>query len=185
MKPYPTLHTERLILREFTLEDAPEVGRLLGAWEVARTLLVVPHPLEEGWAERFIEDSRRAFEAGERVSLAVVLREGGQLVGDVLLKLNPRDDNGELAYFVGVPFWGHGYTTEAVREVVRHGFEELGLHRIHSNHFGSNPASGRVLQKADLSHEGTRLEHYKKWGAYEDRVDYGLLARDWRKLKRR
>ncbi len=83
-------------------------------------------------------------------------------MGDVLLKLNPRDDNGELAYFVGVPFWGHGYATEAVREVVRHGFEELGLHRIHSNHFGSNPASGRVLQKADLSYEGTRPEHYKK-----------------------
>ncbi len=108
MKPYPTLHTERLILREFTLEDAPEAGRLLGAWEVARTLLVVPHPLEEGWAERFIEDSRRAFEAGERVSLAVVVREGGQLVGDVLLKLNLRDDNGELAYFLSVPYWGGG-----------------------------------------------------------------------------
>jgi RimJ/RimL family protein N-acetyltransferase len=127
MKPYPTLRTEWLILREFTPVDAPEVGRLIGAWEVARTLLVVAHSLEEGWAERFVEDSRQAFEAGERVSFAMVLREGSQLVGDVLLKLNPRDDNAELAYFVGVPFWGRGYATEAVREVVRYGFAELGL----------------------------------------------------------
>jgi len=185
MKPYPTLHTERLILPEFTPEDAPEVGRLIGAWEVVRTLQDVPYPVEEGWAERFIDDSRRAFEAGESVSFAMALREGSQLVGSVLLKLNPRDDNGELAYFVGVPFWGCGYATEAVKEVVRYGFEEQGLHRIHANHFGSNPASGKVMRKIGMSNEGIRPEHYKRWEAYEDRVDYGLLARDWRKLKRK
>jgi hypothetical protein len=83
-----------------------DVEQLTGAWEVARTLLVVAHPSEEGWAERFIDDSRRAIEAGESVSFAVVLREVSQLVGDVLLKLNPRDDNGETwptswAYLTG------------------------------------------------------------------------------------
>lgn len=184
MEPPPALRTDRLLLRGFVPEDAPEVGRILGAWELARALLVVPHPLEEGWAERFVEASRRASESGERISFAVALREGGRLVGDVLLKPNPRDDNAELAYFVGVPYWGRGYATEAVGEVVRYGFEELGLHRIHADHLGSNPASGRVMRKVGMSHEGTRPEHYKKWGAYEDRVDYGLLARDWRKIQR-
>jgi [ribosomal protein S5]-alanine N-acetyltransferase len=72
-----------------------------------------------------------------------------------------------------------------VREVVRYGFEELGLHRIHSDHFGSNPASGRVLKKAGLSYEGTRPEHHKKWGKYEDLAEYGVLARDWRKAEER
>ncbi len=122
MEPTPALRTDRLVLRGFLPEDAPEVGRILGAWELARALLVVPHPLEEGWAERFVEASLR---------------------GDVLLKPNPRDDNAELAYFVGVPYWGRGYATEAVREVVRYGFEELGLHRIHSDHFGDGRAFSR------------------------------------------
>ena len=48
---------------------------------------------------------------------------------------------------LGRPYWGRGYATEAAREVVRYGFERLGLHRIHAEHLGSNPASGRVMQK--------------------------------------
>ena len=54
MKPYPTLQTERLILREFTVEDAPRVLILAGEWEVARTMLFVPHSYEDGMAEEWI-----------------------------------------------------------------------------------------------------------------------------------
>ena len=164
MREFPVLQTKRLVLRMFEPEDAPEVQRLAGAWEVARTMLSIPHPYEEGTAERFIEDARRALAAGERVNFAVVLREGRTLLGGVTLSINGQDDNGKLGYWIGVPYWGQGYATEAVREVVRYGFEELGLHHIHSDHFGSNPASGRVLKKAGLSYEGIRPEHHKKWG---------------------
>ena len=67
---------------------------------------------------------------------------------------------------------------------MRYGFEDLGLHRIHANHLGSNPASGKVIRQVGMSHEGVRPEHYKKWEPYEDKVDYGLLARDRRRDKR-
>jgi len=180
VKRYPTLQTERLILREFTLEDAPEVRRLAGAPEIARMTLLIPHPYEDGMAEEWISSLRPSYEAGEQMIFAMVLREGGELVGCIGMDLNARDKNAELGYWVGKPYWGQGYCTEAAREMVRYGFEVLGLHRIHANHFGSNPASGRVLQKVGMSHEGTRREHYKKWGEYEDRVEYGLLASEWR-----
>jgi len=180
----PELQTDRLVLREFTMDDASDVQRLVGEWEVARTLLVVPHPYEDGMAEEWIATYRPAYEAGERVTWAVVLRDEGALVGTITLHLHPRHDNAEIGYWIGRPYWGCGYATEAAREVVRHGFEELGLLRIHSSHFGSNHASGKVMRKVGMSYEGTRPEHYKKWEAYEDRVDYGLLARDWRKIKR-
>jgi [ribosomal protein S5]-alanine N-acetyltransferase len=62
--------------------------------------------------------------------------------------------------------------------MVRYRFEILGLHRICSNHFGSNPASGRVMQKIGMIRQGTGREHYKKWGEYEDRVGYGLPTRE-------
>ncbi len=158
MDSYPELRTARLVLREFALEDAPDVERLVGEWEVARTLLSLPHPYEDGMAEEWIATHRPAYEAGERVTWAGALRE--------------KD-------------WGCGYATEAAEEVVRYGFEDLGLHRIHASHFGSNPASGKVMRKVGMSHEGHRPEHYKQWETYEDRVEYGLLARDWRKNKRR
>jgi RimJ/RimL family protein N-acetyltransferase len=181
MKPYSELRTDRLVLREFALEDAPDVQRLAGEREVARTMLLVPYPYEDGMAEEWIATHRPAYEAGERVDWAVVLRGEGALVGSISLRLHPLHDNAELGYWIGRPYWGRGYATEAAEAAVRHAFEVLRLHRIYANHFGSNPASGKVLRKIGMSLEGNRPEHYKKWGAYEDRVDYGLLASDWRK----
>jgi [ribosomal protein S5]-alanine N-acetyltransferase len=54
---------------------------------------------------------------------------------------------------------------------VRYGFEDLALNRIQAKHFGSNPASGKVMRKVGMSLEGVRPEHYKKGETYEDRVD--------------
>lgn len=180
MKRYPTLQTERLVLRAFTLKDAPGVQRLVGEWEVARTLLSVPHPYGDSMAEEWISGHRSEFERGESVHFAVVLREQAALCGACGLMINSRDNNAELGYWVGVPHWGLGYATEAAREVVRYGFEELRLHRVYAAHFGSNPASGRVLRKIGMGYEGTRREHHRKWSDYEDRVEYGLLASEWR-----
>jgi len=143
-------------------------------------MLNIPHPYEERMAEDWISSYRPAFEARERVTFVVVLSGDGTLLGSVTLGLNARDGNGQLGYWIGAPYWGRGYATEAVGEVVRHAFEELGLHRVHADHFGSNPASGRVMQKVGMAYEGTRREHYEMWGAFEDAVEYGLLAADWK-----
>jgi RimJ/RimL family protein N-acetyltransferase len=186
MEPYPELHTSRLALREFTAEDALDVQRLVGEWEVVRTLAVVPHPYEDGMAEEWIASLRPAYEAGKTLTWAVAQNDGpGELVGAITLHPNARDDNAELGYWIGRPYWGRGYATEAAREVVRYGFERLGLHRIHAEHLGSNPASGRVMQKIGMSYEATRPEHHKKWGVYEDRVATGCwlgLARSSSKI---
>jgi ribosomal-protein-alanine N-acetyltransferase len=64
MEHYPELPTARLILREFAVEDAPEVQRLVGEWEVARPLLIVPHPYEEDMALEWIATHRPAYEGG-------------------------------------------------------------------------------------------------------------------------
>ena len=180
MKPLPKLHTDRLTLREFVPEDAKEVQRLVGDREVARTL-PVPHPYEDGMAEEWIASHRPAFEAAQSVTLAVDLREDGALIGCISLLLNARDQNAELGFWIGAPYWGRGYATEAAKEVLRYGFEDLGLHRVHASHLGNNPASGKVLQKAGMSYEGTRPEHFERWGEFHDGVLYGSLVSDWRK----
>src|SRR5829696_7910851 len=134
MKPFPTLHTDRLVLREYAAEDAPDVQRLVGEWEVARTLAVVPYPYQDGMAEDLIASHRPAYEAKQMVTWAVVLRAEDELIGTITLHLNARDDDAELGYWIGRPYWGRGYATVAAREVVRYGFEGLGLHRIHAEH---------------------------------------------------
>ena len=187
MESYPTLLTERLVLREFTLEDAPELHRLARAREVARMMLRHPHPYEEETAEQWIRGLRPMFDVSIGTTFAMVLREGGALVGTVSLYTRAPDGTavlgeegtGLLGFWLGVPYWNKGYATEAVAEVVRYGFKERSLLRIRANHFGTNAASGRVLRKVGMRHVGTRPNYYEKWGNTEDREEYVLLARDW------
>ena len=172
----PTLETARLRLRPFSVADAPDVQRLAGAREIAATTLTVPHPYEDGLAEQWIATHGPAFTEGKSLTLAVTELASGVLVGAVGLALTPRDHRAELGYWIGVPYWGRGYATEAARAIVEHGFRVLGLHRIMARHMAHNLASGRVMQKIGMTREGVLREHVFKWGRYEDLVVYALLA---------
>ena len=105
-EPYPTLRTERLLLWEFSPEDAPDVRTLAGVRKLARTTRPIPHPYPEGEAERWISTHRAAFEAGEVLHFAVQTREGGELVGGITLAITPGDARAHLTYWIGVPYWG-------------------------------------------------------------------------------
>src|SRR5215211_5735079 len=113
MKSYPELYTDRLILREFTEEMAPDVQRLLGEWEVIRTLLGISYPYKDGMAEEWIATHRPAYEAGEHITWAIVLRGEGTLIGSIRLRLHPIHDSADLGFWIGRPYWGHGYATKA------------------------------------------------------------------------
>jgi RimJ/RimL family protein N-acetyltransferase len=81
-----------------------------------------------------------------------------------------------------VPYWGRGYASEAAAALLLHGFEHFPLNRIFAMHFARNPASGRVLQKIGMRHEGTLRQHLKKWGQYVDLECYGLLRSELKVL---
>jgi RimJ/RimL family protein N-acetyltransferase len=173
------LTTPRLILRAYTLDDAPALQRLVGAREVALNTLRIPHPYPDGEAERWISTHQQARERGD-YAFAVVLRDSGELIGTIGLHGQNDHNHAEIGYWIGVPYWGHGYATEAAAAVVRFGFETLGLHRIYAMHFSRNPSSGRVLQKIGMRHEGTMRQHLKKWDEYVDLECYGMLRADYK-----
>jgi len=167
--------TERLILRPFDLSDAPAVQKLAGAREVAYNTLLIPHPYPDGAAEAWISKPRNENE----LSFAIVLRESGELAGGISMIVNRDHQRAEIGYYIGVAHWGHGYATEAGRALVRHGFEEMALNRVHAEHFTRNPASGRVLQKIGMRHEGTQRKHLVKWGEPIDVELYGIVRDEW------
>jgi ribosomal-protein-alanine N-acetyltransferase len=175
----PTIETERLVLRPFRLDDAPEVQRLCGAREVAAGTLTIPHPYPDGAAEAWIGGHAEAFESGKSVELAIELRADRALVGAIGLVFEREQERAELGYWIGVPYWRRGYATEAARAMLDHAFAERGLNRVYAFHFTNNPASGRVLQKIEMTHEGTRRRHSLKWGEYLDSEAYGMLRSDW------
>jgi len=174
----PTLSTARLVLRSFRLSDGPDVRRLAGERAVAETTLVIPHPYPEGAAEQWIATHAAELDAGRQAHFAITSAGDGALVGAIGLMLSREHARAELGYWVGVPFWGRGYATEAARAAVGFGFGTLALHRIQARHFTFNPASGRVLQKVGMTCEGVARQAVRKWDRFEDLVTWAILSTD-------
>lgn len=176
----PTLVTPRLLLRAFTFADAPAVENLAGAREVASTTLCIPHPYPQGAAETWIRTHAARFDQQTGIVFAIEEQSTKQLCGAIGLdEVKMEHHRAELGYWIGVPYWGRGYCTEAARAVVRFGFQDWSLHRIYAGHYVRNPASGRVLQKIGMRYEGRLRQHICKWGSYDDLEQYGLLRREW------
>jgi RimJ/RimL family protein N-acetyltransferase len=176
MSSQPTLITERLLLRPLTLADAPDVQRLAGEREIAATTAAIPHPYPDGAAEAWIETHAGRFARGEAAAFAVTRRADSALLGVVGLEINAEMQRAELGYWIGKPYWNQGYCTEAAAAVVRFALLDLGLRRVFARHFSRNPASGRVMQKIGMRHEGTLRRHAVRWGEVHDLELYGLLA---------
>jgi RimJ/RimL family protein N-acetyltransferase len=183
MTTIPTLTTERLLLRPFSMDDAPAVKDLAGEYEIAATTATIPHPYEDGMAEAWIGTHQEAFEKGEAVSLAIALRSGGQLLGAIGLGINQANSLAEMGYWIGKPYWNRGYCTEAAGAVLEYAFSELGLNRVQARHMTKNPASGRVMQKIGMQYEGRLRQQIKRWDAFEDAEMYAILREDYRSRK--
>lgn len=171
----PVLETPRLKLRPYSDADVEELLPLVGAREVAATTLRIPHPHTALDARAVLASALEP----DKVWAAITLREDGRQIGGIGLRIDPQHRHGELGYWLGVPYWGQGYATEAAREFLRHGFEDLSLHRIFASHFRHNPASGRILVKLGMRYEGCQREHIRKWDRFVDSELYGILRQEW------
>jgi RimJ/RimL family protein N-acetyltransferase len=174
----PTLETGRLLLRPWTLADAPTMQKLAGEKCVAR-YTNVPHPYGDGEAEKFISARAEQFAEGKALVLAITLRESGEILGCIGLHGDFSTGVSELGYWIGAQYWGKGYCTEAARAMVDYGFRALKLCRVHAAHFGQNQASGKVMKKVGMQQEGLRRQHLFRWGEYDDEVLYGMLKAEF------
>ena len=175
----PTLQTERLILRPFRMTDAADVQRLAGDRTIAETTATIPHPYPDGVAEAWIATHANRFARGESLHLAVTRSDDGSLLGAIGLEINPEMQRAELGYWTGKSYWNHGYCTEAAQAVLNYAFATLRLRRVFAQHYGRNPASGRVMRKVGMRHEGTLRKHTVRWGFIDDMEVYGLLRDEW------
>jgi RimJ/RimL family protein N-acetyltransferase len=174
----PTLRSKRLILRPFCADDAPTVQRLASDRYIADTTNI-PHPYENGMAEKWIETHQIGFDSGALATFAVVLRDCTQLIGAVGLRIGKDRSTGVLGYWVGRPYWNRGYATEAATAILDFGFNELKLSKISAAHIPRNPSSGRVLEKVGMLFEKIVHQGTMKWGQYEDLIWYSILRDNW------
>src|SRR5690606_9478916 len=130
-------------------------------------------------AEQWIATHESQFQQGRAAVYAIIALADNALVGSIGVSLHLAHRRGEIGYWIGRPYWNHGYCTEALHLLLDVCFTRLDLHRVYACHFARNPASGRVMQKVGMQREGLQRDHVLKAGRFEDLVLYGLLRSDY------
>jgi RimJ/RimL family protein N-acetyltransferase len=172
----PVLETERLMLRAPRLADATAIARFAGDRRIAENTMRVPHPYGVDDAEHFIAAINR--HDGEAT---FVITLGDELIG--ACGVEARHSGPEIGYWLGVPYWGLGYATEAVRAVIDHAFGNLGHEALQSGARVSNPASRRVLEKCGFQWTGVGLYRIRAINSSAPIDRFRLDRRLWASLK--
>jgi RimJ/RimL family protein N-acetyltransferase len=167
-------------LRPLEESDTPAVYRMLSDMEIIRYMSFQPHSLDD--AREFVREAR-STSGDEHVRYLVQgiavpgVAETSGLAG---LVIRPRRSDAEAWYLLDKPYWGRGLATEAARDLLDLGFGKNGLHRIWATVCPENPASVRVLEKADFRREGFLLRGELIHGEWRDVYLYAILREEWR-----
>ena len=177
----PVIETPRLTLRKVRMSDAQDINAYARDREVARHVLWEAH--QSAWDTRaYIRYLLWQYRNGLPGSWAIVLRETGKVVGTIGYMSYYADNAAvEVGYSLSRECWGQGLMTEALGAVIDETFRVLNIHRIEAMHFTDNPASGRVMEKCGMTHEGHLRGRIYCKGAFRDVEMWGILRRDWEK----
>src|SRR4029077_20428968 len=154
--PGIVIDTARLRIRSLGDDDLADLVALIDNWEVARWVSSVPHPYSEADGRVWIALLRQDHAIGRPRRFAVALQETDRLIGGVGLDGSTGDGSEEpsLGYWLGQPYWRHGYGREADAAVIDYGFRILGLETIRAYTDPSNAASQKVLLRCGLKNVG-------------------------------
>jgi RimJ/RimL family protein N-acetyltransferase len=178
--PWPR-HTERLTIRPVTEDDFEPMWQIRRQESVGRWMTA----LSTDWGE-FLEEAKK-----ERMGKTLVIERDGVLIGDLMI--SPEDPwaqtevadrakgvQAEIGWCIDPAVQGRGYATEAVLELIRLGFEELGLRRLVAHCFAANEASWRLMERVGMRREVyTVKESLHRSGEWMDGMSYALLAEEW------
>lgn len=175
------IETDRLILRRFSRTDANDMFQ---NWandeEVTRFLTWAPHKTVE-LTEKLLDTWVTCYEQDHYYMWAIVPKDYGKVIGSISV-VGGSDQHGhcEIGYCISKAYWGQGITTEAFQGgVIQFLLKTIGYERIQALHHVENIASGRVMQKAGLTHEGCKRHYHKNAeGHYYDCELYGIIRGD-------
>ena len=150
--------------------------------DVSRFLIWVPATREDAVVKlRKLARMRGITERSGGLRLAVVLRASGKVIGDVNIEIiSRRDREAELGWVLHPDLQGQGYATEAAAEMLRLGFDDMGLHRMMAICDARNVPSARVMERLGMRREGHFRERENVRGEWCDLLYYGILASEWR-----
>lgn len=167
-----SIGTKRLNLRRIQLSDAEIITTLANNPAIASTTMRMPYPCHIEYIENWIKKDIQA--GGDNSGFFVISqKETSNIIGVIGLEVDLENERAELGFWLGADYWNNGYCTEAAQSMLDYGFNTLHLNRIWTFYIEGNHASGRVLEKIGMEHEGTLKKHIKKNGIFKDLEYYG------------
>jgi RimJ/RimL family protein N-acetyltransferase len=184
LRPSYPIQTPRLLLRPIALSDVDALVAYRSIPEVCRyvpfepmTRADVEARIAGRWANHSLDDE------GQTLTLAVVRRDTGELIGDVILMWHSREHlGGEIGYVFSPAAAGHGYATEAAHALLHLAFDELGLRRVIARLDARNTGSARVAARVGMRQEAHLVQNEWFKGEWGDELDFAILASEWTDL---
>ena len=176
---FPTLATERLTLRELTHKDTEDHFALFSNPKIAEAHGQRPFQkiVDSEWFINYYAD---AFKKKEAIRWGMVLKGKRAVIGTCgFHQLSKRHHRAEIGYELHPDYWRQGLASEAIRAILRFGFEEMGLHRIEANVDPNNDASANLLRKLGFTEEGFLRERFYDNGRFVDDWYFSLLGREF------
>ena len=173
------IETRRLILRQFTLNDAEPMYRNWASdGEVTRYLTWTPHESVEetkSLLKEWIDDYKKP----EKYEWCIELKEIGEPIGSIgVVGIREKIGAMEIGYCISEAYWHQGITSEAFEAVIAYLTKEVGARRIESRHDTRNPYSGKVMEKCGLKYEGTKIQGDWNNSGICDCAFYGMVLED-------
>jgi ribosomal-protein-alanine N-acetyltransferase len=162
----------KFILRPWTIQDLDSLVKYANNFNIAKNLMdIFPHPYSIDVGKFFIEMATK--NSPPNILAIEVNEEAAGAIG-----LHPQTDvyrkNAELGYWLAEPYWGNGFITEAIRQMVDYGFRNLDITRIYARPFAFNIPSQKALEKAGFLLEAKLKKTVFKNGNYYDEMIYGI-----------
>lgn len=173
------LETNRLILRQFKITDAQAVfENYASSDDVTKyTTWETYHDIDA--VRNYLSSLIESYKDGKTFNWAIELKNENKVIGSIgAKKLDENVSKIEVGYCIGEKWWNQGIATEALKEIIRFLFEEVGLNRIEAYHDVRNLASGRVMQKCGMKCEGILRQFYPFNGGVSDVYIYSILKDD-------
>ena len=174
--PFPTLQTERLVLRKIEPADAPQLLFLRSDEKVMKFLDREPlRSLDE--ARFFINRITDSLLLNDGITWGICLKDDPSMIGTIgFWRLMKEHYRAEIGYMLHPDYWGKGYTSEAFEAAMDYGFHHMKLHSVEGNVNPENTASMRVLEKAGFVREAYFRENYYFKGRFLDSAIYSKLT---------
>ena len=175
------LETKRLILRQFTVLDAPKMFKnWANSEKVTEFLTWAPHKSEEE-TKGILSLWEKNYSQPNFYQWAIELKEIGEPIGSIsVVKIDEELGEVVTGYCIGEKWWRKGIVTEAYKRVIELLFNEIGVNRITGRHDVNNPNSGKVMLKCGLTYEGTLREGGVHRRGICDLAIYSILAKEYK-----